>query len=228
MNKRSRKYSALVVTSLVLVYYFLKFTGILVLLKNPTFANLPNIPAGSYSLSSNLVSPKIGDFVIYKFNDVYSGRHMRVHRLCGFQNDTIEIKKGVVFLNGKNLDKHLNLIHYYKISKHEIESNNENLSDYSLSTLESKGEANFKILLEDVEIKKLNLNVTRIINEKGDVDNKISEIYNKSWNKDNFGPVIVPKNKVFVLGDNRENTFDSRTTGFIDEDDVKGVFLKVF
>jgi signal peptidase I len=40
--------------------------------------------------------------------------------------------------------------------------------------------------------------------------------------RDNFGPVTVPQGKFFVLGDNRDQSYDSRYWGFADELDVKG------
>jgi len=39
---------------------------------------------------------------------------------------------------------------------------------------------------------------------------------------DNFGPVVVPKDSLFVLGDNRDNSQDSRFWGFVTLDEVKG------
>lgn len=40
--------------------------------------------------------------------------------------------------------------------------------------------------------------------------------------RDNFGPVVVPKNAVFCLGDNRDRSQDSRFWGFVDIDKIRG------
>lgn len=41
-------------------------------------------------------------------------------------------------------------------------------------------------------------------------------------NRDNFGPVIVPPGCVFVLGDHRDDSRDSRVWGFLDKDLIHG------
>jgi len=49
---------------------------------------------------------------------------------------------------------------------------------------------------------------------------------NKS--RDNFGPIIIPKGKVFVMGDNRDQSYDSRDFGYVDISQIKGKVIYIY
>ena len=46
--------------------------------------------------------------------------------------------------------------------------------------------------------------------------------------RDDFGPVIVPPKHLFMMGDNRENSQDSRFWGFLNINKVKGKALMIY
>ena len=46
--------------------------------------------------------------------------------------------------------------------------------------------------------------------------------------RDNFGPLTVPADSLFVMGDNRDNSFDGRFWGFVKLDAVRGEAWRIY
>jgi signal peptidase I len=205
---------------------FLVFGGKLILVfKLPTIANEPNLKVNTYILATKFKSPELGNFVCYtyKYGDTLE---KRVHRLCGRGGDEILIKDGVVFRNGKNIDKDLALLHGYNISSSEYTKIAESVGiTPGMSAMRIQADT-LRIFLED-KFAEANVFTSRRLVEKENVPDKaIYAVYRQNWNKDNFGPLKIPPGKIFVLGDNRDDSEDSRYIGLIEEDAIIATVLK--
>ena len=123
------------------------------------------------------------------------------------------------------LFKNYDYIHFYEITTEEYNNIKikENLSEdnypYNLSL------NTIKIALEDKIAEKYGVTAKRFIDKKGKEEPFITAVFHQKWNKDNFGPIKIPEGKIFVLGDNRDNSMDSRYIGFINLSDVVGVVV---
>ncbi|MFZ5943534.1 MAG: signal peptidase I [Bacillota bacterium] len=123
----------------------------------PTGSMLPTIQLNQRILVNKIIykysEPARGDIIVFSPPFETEDNKDYIKRVIGKEGDTIEVKKGVVFINNEPLDE-----------------------DYLL--------------------------------EKP---------------KYNFGPIIVPDNSLFVLGDNRNESFDSHAwTQWLTLDKVKG------
>jgi len=73
---------------------------------------------------------------------------------------------------------------------------------------------------DKIEIKDKNVYVNDTLQHEPYIEHSDPDI--EKATRDNFGPFIVPHNSIFVMGDNRDQSYDSRYWGVVSMDEIKG------
>lgn len=211
---------AIVFFSLLISYQFVGYKGYLKVYNIPTTSSSPTLEPGDYIIVSNLIAVKRNDFTVFKSFNEDSGLVNFVFRMVAKEEDTLSIINGFTFVNNVNIDKGISTKHAYKLhedalnKQHFLQENN----DYYRFSRDS-----ILIYLEDKIAETIfKKTIKAYINPT-----EVHESFPKEWNSYNFGPLIIPENTFFVLGDNRDNAMDSRFIGLIDQNDYIGKVLNI-
>jgi signal peptidase I len=194
----------------------------------PTVANEPNLKLNSKFVWSSIAKPERLDFICFKAHNEEFGKYEAAMRLVGLPKDIIEIKSGDLFVNGQFIDNQIDLRRLYVCDKNSFLKNiqpkaQEMGFEYYYITVDS-----FQIFMDDSFVKKENLKVERKVKLKDESESSIKLRYNEDWNADNFGPLKLPENMYFVMGDNRENSYDSRYLGLVSKEDILGTVIYIY
>ena len=211
---------AVVITLIVLFLIIVKSTGLFNWYNMVTHTMEPTIQQGSSVFISNIPQINNNDIIIFETED-FPGPV--VFRAVGKEGDTVEIKDGVVFLSGQQENQE-NTLGQFKVQKNkflQIKDSEQVFHSYESAQLTYLDTFMIATKRDFAD----SMNLQEVIYDKSFKEQEIVDKYNASWNRDNFGPIVIPEGKFFVLGDNRGDSYDSRYFGLLDKKDIKGKVL---
>ena len=221
------------IIAIVLVLGLARVSGALRFFTISSFATEPNLKYQKRMVGTNLLTPKRLDFVYFERDDELFGNHIIIQRLVALPGDVLQCKDDVLYVNGKNIDNTINLRRFYKFQKEEYEKEIKALvnNDETISTLQL-GNDSIAVTLDEEYVKNSGLKA-EIFKQKLDRnsltnDLRANNLGDNGWTFNNFGPITLPKDKYFFVGDNRERSMDSRYLGFVNQEYIKGTLLFQF
>ncbi len=238
MKKNLRIFLGIVIF-VVLLALIGSITGLLQVYKMPTPTNEPAIKQGEIifvSSSGNpapykfaVITSQYHDSVMTSFDENYKQHSKYIYRICGVPGDILEMKGGILFVNNKNFDELLNLKRQFIISKKDVTLFD--AADISIDDTYQFIQIGDSVIitLDDLLYKKYAslTKLTPYLNNDTSTSGDSFDWFDKNskWNMDNFGPLIIPPNKYFLLGDNRHNAMDSRFCGFVKKENITGFVI---
>ena len=184
------------------------------LLRVNNFSSEPSLKQGRFFLTTRIRKPRRFDLISYRAIVPPHGVTILTHPLCGLPGDTLEIRAGILYINGENVDDSLALKHVFKLA---VQDCTDIVYDQKQAYTILPYTNTLYVSLEDTYVRKLSTPCERYVLPAGLRDEEIFLTFKKNWNRDNFGPVRVPEGCWFVLGDNRGNSRDSRHLGLIEQ-----------
>lgn len=220
-----------------------RLTGYWAVYNTPTPSNEPGIKLGEKILATKFIAPKPYSFITFRshYKDslvsamgIEQHNAQYVHRLCGMPGDRLEMRNGILFVNNKNFDIDINLKLEFIVSKEDAtKTNTEDFSESELRPASYTGSNDSMVITLDSGLLKKYSGLIKLsafyITDTSFTRGVFKWLNRKSrWTVDNFGPLKIPADSCFVLGDNRHNALDSRYTGYVAINDITGVVFRKF
>ncbi len=212
-----REYAEALITAVVIALFIRSFC--IEAFKIPSGSMIPTLSVGDHIFVNKFIyglripftktrylkftEPKRGDVVVFIYPED-EGKDF-IKRVIGLPGDSVKIEGESVWVNGILLPEHKLAVRPYPGDKRRLIVKNEN--EWAIPFVQ--GWRDFNFYEEEIG------SVKHLVQYERHLDRESHE-------------VIVPKDSYFVMGDNRDNSADSREWGFVPDGNIKGKAMFVW
>ncbi|MFY9309148.1 MAG: signal peptidase I [Bacteroidia bacterium] len=206
-------------------WFLLRYFRVYAVYKLPTCNMDPYFYIDQTIFASSLLKTQKGDVVVYMGealpNDATGDSYEVVGRIVAAENDTVQLINGILYVNGVLADDTMNLNYHFILPEAVVAGK---LTEYQEKYMVHPYYGNW-ISLNTSYANLMEMGAKDSATRTVDGSMVITPLdfgvfTSELWNYDNFGPVAVPEESYFILGDNRSNSADSRLRGFIHKDKI--------
>lgn len=210
---------------LVGLYVLAKFLGLVGTFRMSSDAMIPAYTPGEFLFVCKWPNLGRNDVVAYYDTSLVipgyreAKLEMFMGRIVAVGGDRMEMLQGKVFLNGQPSEQDAGLYFFWTLSKADYQANQRRFDSPSISM----GPDSVMVALEEPKAVEIQQHVPLHLYDAPIKRPAGGNPWGASgWTMNNMGPITIPPGFVFILGDHRHNSEDSRLRGLVPESDIFG------
>jgi signal peptidase I len=228
MNKRLFSvYLPISLAILVGLYLLAKVLGLLGTFKMNSDSMMPTYAPGELLFVCKWPNLGRNDAVAYYDTSLAipgyreAKRDLFLGRIVATGGDRLEMSQGKVFLNGQPSEQDAALYFFWTMDRANYQANQRRFDSPSISM----GPDSVMVALEEPKAAEIQKHVPMHLYDfpiKRPEGGNPWGALGGAWTMNTMGPITIPPGFVFILGDHRHNSEDSRLRGLVPETDIFG------
>ncbi len=189
-------------------------TFIIQAFKIPSGSMIPTLLIGDHLLVNKFLyrfrQPRRGEVVVFKFPE--DRKTDFIKRVIALPGDEVELRDGILYINGRKVDD--------THAVYGLDGNTSREKNFGPFRVPAKGD---ELKLEDDSVRLYRNLISKEMKTTAYITNGRIVVDGRPLSAHK-----VQKNYFFMMGDNRDNSYDSRFWGAVPEDDIVGKALVIY